>query len=48
VGDTAVDGARNVETSRALLVGSTSSAAGEGSHSVKAKVLAGEVSVSLR
>jgi hypothetical protein len=48
VGDTAVDGARNVETSRALVVGSTSSAAGEGSPSVKAKVLAGEVRVSLR
>jgi hypothetical protein len=48
VGDTAVHGARNVETSRALLVGSTSSAAGEGSHRVKAKVLAGEVSVNLR
>lgn len=48
VGDTAVHGAQNVATSRALLVGSTSSAAGEGSHHVKAKVLAGEVSVSLR
>ena len=48
VGDTAVHGAQNVETSRALLVGSTSSAAGEGSHRVEAKVLAGEVSVSLR
>ena len=47
-GDTAVHGAQNVETSRALLVGSTSSAAGEGSHRVKAKVLVGEVSVSLR
>ena len=48
VGDTAVHGAQNVETSRALLVGSTSSAAGEGAHRVEAKVLAGEVSVSLR
>jgi hypothetical protein len=48
VGDTAVHGARNVETSRALVVGSTSSATGDGSHRVKANVLAGEVSVSLR
>lgn len=48
VGDTAVHGAQNVETSRALLVGSTSSAAGDGSHRVEAKVLAGEVTVSLR
>jgi hypothetical protein len=48
VGDTAVDGAQNVETSRALLVGSTSSAIGEGSHRVEAKVIAGDVRVSLR
>ena len=48
MGDTAVHGARNAETSRALLVGSTSSAAGEGSHRVKANVLVGEVNVSLR
>ena len=47
VGDTAVDGVQNVETSRALLVGSTSSATGQGSHRVKAKVLAGEVRVGL-
>ena len=47
-GDTAVHGAQNVETSRALLVGSTSSAAGGGSHRVKARVLVGEVNVSLR
>ena len=48
VGDTAVDGARNVETSRALLVGSTSSAAGEGSHRVEANVIAGEIRIGLR
>ena len=48
VGDTAVDGAQNVETSRALLVGSTSSAAGEGSHRVEARVIAGDVRVALR
>lgn len=47
VGDTAVDGAQNVETSRALLVGSTSSAAGEGSHRVEARVIAGDVRVAL-
>jgi hypothetical protein len=47
VGDTSVDGAQNVETSRLILVGSTSSAAGEGSHRVEAKVRAGDVRVAL-
>jgi hypothetical protein len=48
VGDTDVDGAQNVETSRLILVGSTSSAAGEGSHRVQARVRAGGVRVGLR
>jgi hypothetical protein len=47
IGDTAVDGAQNVETNRVILVGSTSSAAGEGSHRVEAKVRAGDVRVAL-
>jgi hypothetical protein len=47
VGDTAVDGASNAVTNRAILVGSTSSAAGEGSHRVEAKVRAGDVRVGL-
>jgi hypothetical protein len=47
IGDTAVDGARNAETSRLILVGSTSSATGEGSHRLEAKVRAGEVRVAL-
>jgi len=47
VGDTAVDGAQNTETNRVILVGSKSSAAGEGSHRVEARVLAGEVRVGL-
>jgi hypothetical protein len=47
VGDTAVDGAQNAETNRVVLVGSKSSAAGEGSHRVEAKVLAGDVRVGL-
>jgi hypothetical protein len=48
IGDTAVDGAQNVETNRVILVGSTSSATGEGSHRVEAKVRAGDVRVGLR
>ncbi|HET7923922.1 MAG TPA: hypothetical protein VFL30_03440 [Rhodanobacteraceae bacterium] len=48
IGDTVVQGVQNVETSRVLLVGSTTSAAGEGSYGVKARVHAGEVSVALR
>jgi hypothetical protein len=48
VGDTGVDGAANAETSRVLLVGSSSSAAGEGSHRVQARVRAGDVRVGLR
>ncbi len=47
IGDTAVHGARNVETNRVILVGSTSSATGEGSHRVDAKVRAGDVRVAL-
>ena len=47
IGDTAVDGAQNTETNRVVLVGSTSSAAGEGSHRVEARVLAGDVRVGL-
>ena len=47
IGDTAVHGARNVETNRVILVGSTSSATGEGSHRVEAKVRAGDVRVAL-
>lgn len=47
IGDTAVDGAQNVETNRVVLVGSTSSATGEGSHRVEAKVRAGDVRVGL-
>jgi hypothetical protein len=47
IGDTAVDGARNVETNRVILIGSTSSATGEGSHRVEAKVRAGDVRVGL-
>jgi len=48
VGDTAVDGAQNAETNRILLVGSSSSAAGDGSHRVEARVRAGDVRVGLR
>jgi hypothetical protein len=48
IGDTVVHGARHVETSRVLLVGSTTSAAGEGSYGVEARVRAGEVTVALR
>jgi hypothetical protein len=48
VGDTEVRGARNVETNRAILVGSTSSGTGEGSHRVAARVGAGDVRVALR
>jgi hypothetical protein len=48
VGDTAVRGVQNVETNRVMLVGSRSSAAGEGLHRVEAKVRAGDVSVALR
>jgi hypothetical protein len=47
VGDTDVNGAGNAETSRVLLVGSSSSAAGEGSHRVQARVRAGDVRVGL-
>jgi hypothetical protein len=47
IGDTAVDGARNVETNRVILIGSTSSATGDGSHRVEAKVRAGDVRVGL-
>jgi hypothetical protein len=47
IGDTAVHGAQNVETNRVILVGSTSSATGEGSHRVEAKVRAGDVRVGL-
>jgi hypothetical protein len=48
VGDTGVDGAKNAETSRVLLVGSSSSAAGDGSRRVQARVRAGDVRVGLR
>lgn len=48
IGDTAVQGVQNVETNRVILVGSTSSAAGEGSHRVEAKVRVGDVRVGLR
>jgi hypothetical protein len=48
VGDTAVHGARNVETNRVILVGSSSSAVGEGAHRLEAKVRAGDVRVALR
>jgi hypothetical protein len=48
VGDTAVRGTPNAETNRVLLVGSRSSAAGEGSHRVQARVRAGNVRVALR
>jgi len=47
IGDTAIDGAQNVETSRVILIGSTSSAIGEGSHRVQARVRAGDVRVGL-
>lgn len=47
IGDTAVHGARNDETSRVLLVGSTSSAAGEGVNRVEARVRVGDVRVGL-
>jgi hypothetical protein len=48
IGDTAVQGVQNVETNRVILVGSTSSAAGEGAHRVEAKVRVGDVRVGLR
>ena len=48
VGDTAVDGARNAETNRVLLVGSSSSAAGQGSRRVDARVRAGDIRVGHR
>ena len=48
IGDTAVHGVQNVETNRVILVGSTSSAAGEGAHRVQAKVRVGDVRVGLR
>jgi hypothetical protein len=48
VGDTTIDGAPSAETNRVLLVGSTSSAAGEGAYRVEAKVRAGDVRVALR
>lgn len=47
VGETAVDGAQNAETSRRILVGSTSSATGEGSHRLQARVHAGDIRVGL-
>jgi len=47
VGDTGVDGTQNVETNRRIVVGSTSSAAGEGAHRVEAKVRVGDVRVGL-
>ena len=48
IGDTDVDGTQNVETNRRIVVGSTSSAAGEGAHNVQAKVRVGDVRVGLR
>lgn|SRR5690606_4924432 len=48
VGDTALHGGRNVKTRRAMLVGSTSSAVGQGSLPVEAKVRVGDVRVGLR
>ena len=47
-GDTIVDGAQNAETNRVLLVGSSSSAVGEGSHRLQAKVRAGDIRVGLQ
>ena len=47
-GDTVVDGAQNAETNRVLLVGSSSSAVGEGSHRLQAKVRAGDIRVGLQ
>lgn len=47
VGDTSVDGAQNAETNRVLLVGSSSSAVGEGSHRLQARVRAGDIRVGL-
>ena len=47
VGDTTVDGAQNAETNRVLLVGSKSSAIGEGSHRLQAKVRTGDIRVGL-
>ena len=47
VGDTGIDGAKSSETSRVLLLGSSSSAAGDGSHRVQARVRAGDVRVGL-
>jgi len=46
-GETAVDGAQNAETNRVLLVGSSSSAVGEGSHRLQAKVRTGDIRVGL-
>jgi hypothetical protein len=48
VGATSIDGAPGAETDRVLLVGSTSSAVGEGAHRVEARVRAGDVRVALR
>ena len=48
VGETSVDGARNAETNRVLLVGSNSSAIGEGSHRLQARVRAGDIRVGLQ
>ena len=48
VGDTTIEGAPGAATNRVLLVGSTSSAAGDGLHRVEAKVRAGDVRVGLR
>ena len=48
VGDTTVDGAQNAETNRVLLVGSSSSAVGQGSHRLQARVRAGDIRVGLQ
>lgn len=48
IGDTVIQGAPNDETNRVLLVGSTSSAAGEGANRVEASVRVGDVRVGLR
>jgi len=47
IGDTTVDGAQNAETNRVLLVGSSSSANGEGAHRLQATVRAGDIRVGL-
>ncbi|SRR5690606_234821 len=48
VGDTSIRGVQNVETKRAWVVGSASSAVGEGAVPVEAKVRVGDVRVTLR